>query len=337
MLTNYPANPRIRAYGKARLDLAERLKAPADWEKHWKPPSNPFPFTWGQSWKQCVEYRVDDFAVEVGFFIDVLGFPIYALDSGYAMFTSPQNDFFFAVVPTYNDGHSTPPDAFRLQFMVRDVKSIFQELLHRGIAFELEPQPLCPGSSISIASFRTPNGICVELWCETMEISASPSEIKIYRDGHVLDTDDSLHALDQGNEGDGGENFEEDEGEDDEEELDGNEDDEDISEDEELDEEDIKNGDNDESEEDADEEDEDEFEYDDDEYEVDEEDEEEDEEEEEDDFDEDEYSASMITTPQRINPLVSPSRPQAIESIFVDESTNERQDCLLEYINLETA
>jgi catechol 2,3-dioxygenase-like lactoylglutathione lyase family enzyme len=334
MLTNYPANPRIRTYGKARIDLAERLKASADWEKLWKPPSNPFPFTWGQSWKQCVEYRVDDFTAEVGFFVDVLGFPIYALDSGYAMFTSPQNDFFFAVVPTYNDEHSNPPDAFRLQFMVRDVKSIFQELLHRGIAFELEPQPLCPGSSISIASFRTPNDICVELWCETMENSASPSAIKIYRDEHVLDTDDSLHALDQGNEDDRGENFEEDEDED--------EDDKDIGEDEESDEEDIENGDNDESEEDTDEEDEeedeDEFEYDDDEYEVDEEDEEDEEEdEEEDDFDEDEYSALIITTPQRINPLVSSPRPQAIESIFVDESTNERQDCLLEYIDLETA
>jgi hypothetical protein len=53
---------RVRAYGRARVDIARRAVTPQDWEELWKPPQNPFPFTWGKYWKQCVEYRVDDFA-----------------------------------------------------------------------------------------------------------------------------------------------------------------------------------------------------------------------------------------------------------------------------------
>ena len=179
MLTNYPVNPRIRAYGKARIDLALRFNSSADWDEHWKPPSNPFPFTWGESWKQCIEYRVDDFAAEVGFFIDVLGFPINALDHSYAMFTSPQHEFFFAIVPTSDDETPTSPDALRLQFMVRDVNATYQELLNRGIAFELTPQPLCQNSSITITSFRTPNGIPIEIWAISPETALSPQDMRL--------------------------------------------------------------------------------------------------------------------------------------------------------------
>jgi catechol 2,3-dioxygenase-like lactoylglutathione lyase family enzyme len=164
MATNYPVNPRVRAFGKARLDIAGRAKNQAQWEKLWKHPAFPFPFVWGESWKQCVEYRVDDFPAEVGFYTDILGLPINALDPSYAMFTSPQGDFFFSVVPTHHSESSTPPDAFRLQFMVQDILATTQQLLSRGIDFEQTPQPLHPGSSLSIASFRTPHGINVELW-----------------------------------------------------------------------------------------------------------------------------------------------------------------------------
>ena len=164
MATNYPINPRVRAFGKARIDIAERAKNQGQWDKLWKQPSNPFPFAWGESWKQCVEYRVDDFPAEIGFYIDILGLPINALDSAYAMFTSPKGDFFFSVVPTPPLERSTPPDAFRLQFMVKDITATTHALQQRGIDFEQTPQPLHPGSSLSIASFRTPHGICVELW-----------------------------------------------------------------------------------------------------------------------------------------------------------------------------
>jgi catechol 2,3-dioxygenase-like lactoylglutathione lyase family enzyme len=177
MATNYPINPRVRAFGKARIDIAGRAKNQAQWEKLWKHPANSFPFVWGESWKQCVEYRVDDFPAEVGFYIDILGLPINALDADYAMFTSPQGDFFFSVVPTPPSETSTPPDAFRLQFMVKDIIATTQELQQRGIDFDQTPQTLHPGSSLSIASFRTPHGICVELWGK-VEARISP-EVKM--------------------------------------------------------------------------------------------------------------------------------------------------------------
>jgi catechol 2,3-dioxygenase-like lactoylglutathione lyase family enzyme len=163
MATNYPINPRVRALGKARIDIARRAQTPAEWQKLWKPPAHSFPFRWGESWKQCVEYRVDDFAAEVGFFIDVLGLPVNALDPDYAMFTSPQGDFYFSVVQA-EAGTSTPPDAIRLQFMVTDIFATVEELESRGIAFAQQPQAVRSGSTLQIATFLTPHGICIDLW-----------------------------------------------------------------------------------------------------------------------------------------------------------------------------
>jgi catechol 2,3-dioxygenase-like lactoylglutathione lyase family enzyme len=167
MATNYPINPRVRALGKARLDIARRAQSSAEWQTLWKPPAHPFPFAWGERWKQCVEYRVDDFAAEIGFYIDILGLPVNALDPDYAMFTSPGGDFYLAVVaasPEETALLSTPPDAIRLQFMVADIFATVEELEGRGIAFEQQPQSIRPGSTLHIATFLTPHGICVDLW-----------------------------------------------------------------------------------------------------------------------------------------------------------------------------
>ncbi len=164
MVTNYPINPRVRAIGKARLDFAGRAQNQSDWEKQWISPPYSFPFAWGESWKQCVEYRVDDFPAEVGFFIDILGFSVNALDPSYAMFTSPQAEFFISIIPTLSNEQSTPPDAIRLQFMVKDIARSTQALQQRGISFDHTPQPLHPGSTLKISSFRTPHGISIELW-----------------------------------------------------------------------------------------------------------------------------------------------------------------------------
>jgi catechol 2,3-dioxygenase-like lactoylglutathione lyase family enzyme len=160
----YHINPRFRAYGKARLDIARRAESRQDWDYLWKQSTFPFPFEWGEHWKQCIEYRVDDFAAEVGFFIDILGFPVNAFDPDYAMFTSPGRDFFFAVVPTPDGASSTPPDAIRLQFMINNLLQTAEELQRRGVKFERFPVPCQPGASLHIGQFRTPHGICVELW-----------------------------------------------------------------------------------------------------------------------------------------------------------------------------
>lgn len=164
MAARYPINPRVRAYGKARLDIAQRVHSPADWQRLWLPPAQDFPFKWGKPWKQCVEYKVDDFAAEVGFYIDVLGLPVIALDPDYAMFTSPGGDFYFAVVPALGGRGSTPPDAIRLQFMLADILATVNVLEDRGIEFEAPPLPVQDGSDLHIGYFRSPHGIPIELW-----------------------------------------------------------------------------------------------------------------------------------------------------------------------------
>jgi len=157
-------NPKFRAYGKARIDIAVRATSQAEWQKLWKKPAFPFPFTWGENWKQCIEYKVDDFPAEVGFFIDILGLPINAFDPGYAMFTSPKGEFYFAVIPTLEGEKSTPPDSIRIQFMVDNIYQTASELERRGIQFEQWPQACSEGSSLYIGYFRTPHGICVDVW-----------------------------------------------------------------------------------------------------------------------------------------------------------------------------
>jgi catechol 2,3-dioxygenase-like lactoylglutathione lyase family enzyme len=126
--------------------------------------SGSLPLIWGQAWKHCTEYKVSDFAAEVGFFIDVLGFQVNAFNPGYAMFTSPQEEFYFAVIPALAGDQPTPCDAIRLQFMVKDALSTTRELENRGIVFDQLLQPIQPGSSLLISAFRTPNGITVEVW-----------------------------------------------------------------------------------------------------------------------------------------------------------------------------
>jgi catechol 2,3-dioxygenase-like lactoylglutathione lyase family enzyme len=345
MLTNYPVNPRIRALGKARIDLALCLKDSTEWDQRWKPPSNPFPFTWGDSWKQCIEYRVDDFAAEVGFFTDVLGFAVHALDRSYAMFTSPQQDFYFAIVPTVASESPTSPDAFRLQFMVRDVTATYQELLRRGIAFELAPQPLCPTSSIIIASFRTPNGISVEIWGLSMQNAISPHEMRFSNNLAALsnsnhkdkpekeeeEDDDEFDDEDEDNKTDEDwlnddneedredveENFDEEDGED--EDTDETEEDEEVDYEEDLDEE-------------VEEEDEDDF--DDDEYEIDD-DEDEDYDDDDDDYSEDKYSSSTVKIPTNINWIGPSTQLPKSNSISSDTPHLPEQTQRLEYIDLQ--
>jgi catechol 2,3-dioxygenase-like lactoylglutathione lyase family enzyme len=319
MSTNYPINPRIRAYGKARIDIADRAKNPTDWEKLWKLPSNSFPFVWGEAWKQCVEYRVDDFAAEVGFFIDVLGLPVNAFDPGYAMFTSPQRDFFFAVVPTPHSEQSTPPDAIRLQFMVNDILATTHELEQRGISFEQLPQPLRPGSSLSIGYFRTPHGISIELW--GMVKAATSPDVKMslpnnHDDGDGNDEDDESGEGDLvEDEGDNGDEHEPLEDED---------------EDEEPGQENAEIGDDDELAEDEGEDDEDDEFLEDEDY-----DDEFEDDDDEDEFDQDEYSSSVKSAPQKASLSSNQKIYQDTKSKVQDKPEGNQKVLPLEYIDLD--
>ncbi|MBI2923456.1 MAG: VOC family protein [Planctomycetes bacterium] len=161
-MSNRPT-PDARQYGAARLEVARAAKTPEDWKKMWKKPAHEWPIKWGTCWKQCTEYRVGDFAAEVGFFIDVLGFPTNAFGHDYAMFTSPEKDFFFSVAPAPAGEKPTAPDSIRLQFMVADLYGTVLELENRGIPFEKKPESH-QGTPITSATFRTPHGVAVDLW-----------------------------------------------------------------------------------------------------------------------------------------------------------------------------
>lgn len=176
--SDHHINPRYRAYGKARIDSALRIQNQQDWDTLWKTPKNQFAFTfpWGSSWKLCMEYRVDDYPAEIGFWIDILGMPVNAFGPDYAQFTGPSGEFTFAVTPTSEGQNSTSPDSIRIQFLVEDVIHTVEELLQRSVVFDIMPTPVSTDSPIQTASFRTPHGIIVDLWGEVLSDNKKSSQ-----------------------------------------------------------------------------------------------------------------------------------------------------------------
>src|SRR5574341_376456 len=162
MATQYRVDPRIRAYGKARIDVTRRAHDEREWQSLWHEPRYPFPFTWGDGWKQCMQYTVADFAAEIGFFIDILGFPVSAFSPNYAQFTSPDQAFYFSVVAVQEGGQITSPDSLSIQFMLDDLEGTILKLEQRGIVFERKPEP--GAISPPIAVLRSPHGVSLELW-----------------------------------------------------------------------------------------------------------------------------------------------------------------------------
>jgi len=162
MATQYRVDPRIRAYGKARIDVTRRAHDEREWQSLWREPRFPFPFTWADGWKQCMQYTVEDFAAEIGFFIDVLGFPVSAFSPNYAQFTSPDQAFYFGVAAAHEGGQVTPPDSLSIQFMLNDLEGAIQQLEQRGIVFERKPE--AGAASLPIAVLRSPHGVSIELW-----------------------------------------------------------------------------------------------------------------------------------------------------------------------------
>jgi len=160
---NQDFDSKCREFGNARLAIAAEAQSQSDWERLWKAPAHSFPFAWGTCWKQCVEYRVDDYAREIGFFLDVLGFDAVALAPDFAMLNNEAQEFFLAVRAAEN-GSATPPDAIRIQFLIDGILETAAELEGRGIRFEKRPEPCEPSSPMLTGWFRTPHGVPVDLW-----------------------------------------------------------------------------------------------------------------------------------------------------------------------------
>ena len=164
MSSKYHVNPRIRAYGKARIDVTMRAKDEKEWQAMWRNPLNPFPFTWADDWALCFEYQVDDFAAEVGFYIDILGFETRAFSPSYAQFTDPDNVYCISVSALPEGVEGTDPDSIRLQLKVHDIDQTVSQLEKRGVVFEHRPVPVYVGSKVKMGNFRTPHGVCIDLF-----------------------------------------------------------------------------------------------------------------------------------------------------------------------------
>lgn len=172
-------SPRVRAYGKARIDITRRAKDEDEWRRLWKAPSQPYAFTAGEGWKFNVAYTVDDYAAEIGFLIDVLGFQVLAFSPSQAQITSPEGSFALTVVAAREAGASTPPDALRLQLNVEAILQTVRELERRGVSIDQQPAPVLAGDAWQIASFRTPHGITIELLSESLDDDPTAAEDKI--------------------------------------------------------------------------------------------------------------------------------------------------------------
>jgi predicted enzyme related to lactoylglutathione lyase len=172
MTSPYHINPRIRAYGKARIDITRRARSEKEWQEMWREPLNSLPFDLDSGWKFCFEYMVADYAAEVGFFIDVLGLPVRAFSPVFAQFSLPGDEFGFNVIAAQEDQEDTNPNTIRMQISVKDIERVVKTLESRGVAFERTLAPVDVGSSTTSACFRSPHGVCIELFGELR--SSSP-------------------------------------------------------------------------------------------------------------------------------------------------------------------
>ncbi len=150
------------ALGNARLQVAAEAKTAEEWQERWPAIPHELPFEWGSCWTATITYKVADYAAEIGFFVDGLGFQTNAFDPSFCMFATPDRSYFFAIVPAGEEA-PTPPDSIRVSFMVADIERSARELAERGIEFTRGPEPYM-GSRMLSGELRTPNGVPVELW-----------------------------------------------------------------------------------------------------------------------------------------------------------------------------
>jgi hypothetical protein len=163
-------SPRVRAYGKARIDITRRAKDEEEWRRLWKAPSQPYPFKADEGWKFNLIYTVADYAAEIGFLIDVLGFQVLAFSPSQAQLTDLDGSFALTILAARDEGSSTPPEALRFQLNVEAISQTVRELERRGVIIDQQPTPIQAGATSQIASFRTPHGATIEL------LSGSPDD-----------------------------------------------------------------------------------------------------------------------------------------------------------------
>ncbi len=177
MSPNNRIDPRVRAYGKARIDVTQRARDESEWQSMWREPRYEFPFSFEKGWKHSIQYLVDDYPAEIGFFIDVLGFPVSAFSPSYAQFTSPGGDFHFSVAQA-EGAAATPPELISIQFKIESLAETIEELEKRGVTFDRKPDSV--ENTVAVATLRSPHGVPIELWGI---LQAERSAVPIAEDG----------------------------------------------------------------------------------------------------------------------------------------------------------
>jgi hypothetical protein len=152
-----------RDYGKKRLEIPAKAKSMEDWQAMWYDPIHPYTFKWGTCWKGQIQYSVDDYVAEVGFWLDVLGLDCNVLGADFAMVNTPDEVFAFSFAPAVQNV-STPPSAIKIEFMLEAILDTAKQLESRGIVFDVPVHEDGEGSSLYTGTLRTPHGIAVNLW-----------------------------------------------------------------------------------------------------------------------------------------------------------------------------
>lgn len=127
-------------------------------------PKNPYSPHWGSCWKLSFEYKVTNFAAEIGFFIDILGFETNIFSTSYAMFTNPDQDSFFSIIQAQGEETPTQAESIKIHFVVKDLFQLSDELKNRNVSFLQPPMSAGEGTDLYSAILETPHGVMIELW-----------------------------------------------------------------------------------------------------------------------------------------------------------------------------
>lgn len=164
MASIYRGIGKVRAHGRARIAITIEARDEQEFLNRWHKPAFDYPFEWENGHKFCIEYQVEDFAAEVGFYVDVLGITVDAISPSRAQFSSPDQQLVLAVAAIQPEQEICPPNNLRLQMFIKNLAATVTELERRGVLFEQPPESSSSDPDLLVATLQTPNGMSIELW-----------------------------------------------------------------------------------------------------------------------------------------------------------------------------
>lgn len=104
-----------------------------------------------------VEYKVKDYAAEIGFWVQTFGVTLLSIDDEYALLTDADRTFTISIKADYV-AHDV--SGFSLQWFTDNLGDTTDALDARGIAYETYYQ----SSNQRFVRLQTPAGVNVEIW-----------------------------------------------------------------------------------------------------------------------------------------------------------------------------